>query len=384
MKKVIPYGRQWITAADIAAVKSVLSSDYLTQGPKVQQFEEAFAHYVGSRYAVAVSSGTAALHLSALALGVNAQSRVISTPFTFVATANCVTYCGGQVDFADIDPHTGIMQPEAAERLLRQAPAGTYQGLIVVDYAGYPADMEAFRRLANRYNLWLLQDAAHATGGYFHDSQGRLHRCGNGRYAELTTFSFHPVKHIACGEGGMITTNDEALYRKLMQLRTHGITKERSRLQQWHGPWYYEMQQLGYNYRLSDIHAALGLSQLDRMEEALQRRRAIARRYDEAFRGTHIRPLKGAQGHAWHLYVVRVPGRKAAFEYMRAHNIFVQVHYIPVYLQPYYRERLPAPAAFPGSEELYGACFSLPIYPTLTAEEQTYVIEKLLSFNERI
>ena len=222
----IPYGRQFITDEDIQAVVDTLRSDYLTQGPKIKEFEDAFASYIGAKYAVAVSNGTAALHLCAMALNVKLGQKVITTPITFAASANCVRYCGGEVVFADIDPDTYLLDIDQVRTLLEASPKGTYSGIVPVDFAGRPVNLEAFRHLSDEYGLWIIEDACHAPGGYFTDSKGNKQMCGNGNYADLAIFSFHPVKHIACGEGGMITTNDEVLYKRLLKLRTHGIVKE--------------------------------------------------------------------------------------------------------------------------------------------------------------
>lgn len=387
--KPIPYGRQHITEEDIRAVVDTLTSDYLTQGPKVAEFEEAFANYVGARYAVAVSNGTAALHLCTLALGVNEESRVITTPITFVASANCVRYCGGTVEFCDIDPATALLDVEKVRQLVESKPRGHYAGIIPVDFSGNPVDLEAFRQLADEHGLWLIEDAAHSPGGYFIDSKGERQRCGNGRYADLAIFSFHPVKHIATGEGGMVTTNDEALYRKLLRLRTHGITREAQELEENHGGWYMEMQELGYNYRIPDMLCALGLSQLARAEAGLARRRGIAKVYDEAFAGvagietlrTSPQALHGEDtGHAYHLYVIRVGNRKGLYDYLREHGIYAQVHYIPAHTMPYYRSLGYKKGDFPEAEQYYAECLSLPMYPTLTQEEQELVIERVKEF----
>jgi dTDP-4-amino-4,6-dideoxygalactose transaminase len=253
----IPYGRQEITAADLEAVRAALQADYLTQGPRIAEFEQRFAAYVGSRHAVAVSNGTAALHLAAIALGVDDRTHVITTPITFAASANCIRYCGGHVHFADIDPTTYLLDIGGVERLLASRPPGFFKGVIPVDFAGRAVNLEALRRLCDAHNLWMIEDACHAPGGYFLGSQGARENCGNGRWAELAVFSFHPVKHIACGEGGMITTNSAELHHRLLRLRTHGITRDLAELQENHGGWYYEMQELGYNYRLTDFQSAL-------------------------------------------------------------------------------------------------------------------------------
>ena len=293
----IPYGRQHITAEDLKAVTDTLTSDFLTQGPAIKKFEEAFATYVGSQYAVAIANGTAALHLCTLALNVQPGQKVITTPITFAASANCVRYCGGEVVFADIDPETFLIDYDKVKQLLQASPRGTYHGIIPVDFAGKAVDLEKFRTLANEYGLWIIEDACHAPGGYFVDSTNKKQLCGNGKFADLAIFSFHPVKHIAAGEGGMITTNDKALYEKLLVLRTHGITRDENSFtndlnfasgetssQEKFPGWYMEMQTLGYNYRLTDFQAALGTSQLSRADEGLEKRLAIAKKYDEAFK----------------------------------------------------------------------------------------------------
>ncbi|MGH1338218.1 MAG: UDP-4-amino-4,6-dideoxy-N-acetyl-beta-L-altrosamine transaminase [Aureispira sp.] len=376
----IPYGRQHITKEDEAAVIEALYHPYLTQGPQVKAFEEGFASYVGSKYAVAVANGTAALHLCTLALGVNEQSKVITTPITFAASANCVRYCGGQVTFADIDPNTALIDINAVQKILEASPKGTYQGVIPVDFAGLPVNLEALRTLADEYGLWIIEDSCHAPGGFFTDSKGQQQQCGNGQFADLAIFSFHPVKHIACGEGGMITTNDEALYNKLLTLRTHGITKQPDLLQEHHGGWYYEMQELGYNYRIPDLLCALGLSQLKRAETGLARRREIAQRYDEVFDKEGISRLANPKdgGHAYHLYIIQVEDRKALYEQLRAVGIYAQIHYIPVHTLPYYRSIEQESIVLPHAEQYYSTCISLPMYPTLTEEEQDYVIAQVL------
>lgn len=376
----IPYGRQHITPEDEAAVLEALYHPYLTQGPQVKLFETAFAEYVGAKYAVAVANGTAALHLCTMALEVNEASNVITTPITFAASANCVRYCGGQVTFADIDSNTAVIDINAVRRLLEASPKGTYQGIIPVDFAGLPVNLEALRVLADEYGLWIIEDACHAPGGFFTDSKGVQQKCGNGNFAEFAIFSFHPVKHIACGEGGMITTNDDDLYQKLLMLRTHGITKNPDLLQENHGGWYYEMQTLGYNYRIPDLLCALGLSQLKRADKGLARRRAIAKRYDEAFDQAGVKHLvhPADSGHAYHLYIIQVEDRKALYNRLRAVGIYAQIHYIPVHTLPYYRSLETAPIVLPVAEKYYSTCISLPMYPTLTDEEQDYVITQIL------
>ena len=381
-EKVIPYGRQHITEADIAAVVETLQSDFLTQGPRIKAFEDAFASYVGANYAVAVSNGTAALHLSALALGVGLGKRVITSPLTFVASANCILYCGGTVEFCDIDPQTLLLDIHQVQKKLASKPRGTYAGIIPVDFAGAAVDMEAFRELADEYGLFLLEDSCHAPGGYFKDAKGKKQNCGNGAFADAAIFSFHPVKHIACGEGGMITTSRSDIYQKLLRLRTHGITKAPELLEKQEGGWYYEMQELGYNYRLSDISAALGLSQLQRAEQGLARRRTIAQTYQEAFNDSpQIKFMnKPSEGHAYHLAVVQVENRKGLYDYLRTHNIFAQVHYKPVHLQPYYKSLGHREGDYPVVEKYYHAALSLPIFPTLDDEDLDYIIKTIRRF----
>lgn len=380
----IPYGHQHITDEDVAAVIETLRSDYLTQGPKIQEFEEKFARYVGAKYAVAVNNATAGLHIAAKAADVKPGDRVIVTPLTFASSANCIKFCGGSVEFADIDPRTYDLDPAAVEAKLKAAPEGTYKGLMVVDFAGYPADMERFRKLADEYGLWIIEDACHAPGAWFTDSGGRRSRCGSGDYADMTVFSFHPVKHIATGEGGMVTTNSKELYDSLCLYRSHGITRDPARLSRIDGGWYYEMQELGFNYRLTDFQAALGISQLTRAEQGLERRREIARRYTEAFASCpDIRTpyLAPDISHAFHLYVIQIPDRKGLYDFLRTQGIFTQVLYAPLNLMPYYRrEEGCKEGDCPIVEEYYRHCLALPMFPSLTDEEQQFVISKVLEF----
>jgi dTDP-4-amino-4,6-dideoxygalactose transaminase len=427
----IPYGKQEITEEDIKAVEEVLRSDFLTQGPKVREFEEAFANYVGSDYAVAVANGTAALHLSAMAFDVRPGQKVITTPITFAATANCVRYCGGDVIFCDIDPETYLLDINKVRETLEERKDENIVGIIPVDFTGLPVGMEAFRELADEYGLWLLEDSCHAPGAYFTDSKGQKQHCGNGNFADLAIFSFHPVKHIAAGEGGMITTNNKALYSRLKTLRTHGIHKNQDQFlnspelaigheaqttnnkQQTTNPypaWYYEMQELGYNYRMTDMQAALGLSQLQRADENLQKRQQIAQKYDEAFKdvpdiqtppGTpNLTPDTGYpapdtqnpnqqttnkkpqttnhdNGHAYHLYVIQTPNRKELFDYLRANNILAQVHYIPLHYLPYYRDMGFQVGDFPNAENYYQGCVSIPMYHGISEEQQDFVIDQI-------
>lgn len=383
MRKPIPYGRQSINDDDIKAVTETLKSDFLTQGPKIKEFETKFAEYVGAKYAVAVNNATSGLHLATTVLGVKPGDKVIVTPMTFAASANCVRYCGGEVKFCDIDPETYLMDINKLRDILEASPKGTYVGVIVVDFAGYPHNLEEFRKVCDEYDLWLIEDACHAPGAWFIDSNGNRQKSGNGQFADISIFSFHPVKHIATGEGGMATTNSRELYDKLCHYRTHGITKDPTLLAKCDGGWYYEMQDLGFNYRLTDFQAALGVSQLSRAEKGLDRRQEIANKYDEAFRSIpEIRTPKRAEDiyHAFHLYIIQVPDRKGLYDYLHDNGIYAQVHYVPLHLMPYYQKRGNHPGDLPVVEEYYEHCLSLPMYPTLTDEEQDYVIEKVKEF----
>lgn len=403
----IPYGKQHITEQDIAAVTETLKADYLTQGPKVTEFENAFADYIGSDYAVAVANGTAALHLAVLALGVEAGQKVITTPITFSASANCVKYAGGEVDFVDIDPDTFLIDLDLVEDKLSNAEEGEYAGIIPVDFTGLAVNTERLRAIADKHDLWILEDACHAPGGSFKNSNGETIYCGDCRYADAAIFSFHPVKHIAAGEGGMITTNNEEVRDKLNVLRTHGITKDQSQFQnsvalavgrrtqntehktQNYPGWYYEMQELGFNYRLTDIQSALGLSQLKRADDGLRKRRRIAQRYDELFNNREgVVTQKVGKGirnnhHGYHLFVIKVENRKELYEHLRNNEIYSQIHYIPVHLLPYYKNMGWQKGDFPMAEAYYERCISLPMYPTLSEEQQIFVIEKVLDIVDK-
>jgi len=394
MSDVIPYGKQNITQEDILAVTEALQSDYLTQGPRILKFEEEFASYVGAKYAVAVSNGTAALHLNALALGVKPGDKVITTPITFAASANCIRYCGGEIVFADIDPETYLLDINAVRTLLEKSPKGTYKGIIPVDFAGRAVNLEVFRELANEYDLWIIEDSCHSPGGFFIDKKGGEQHCGNGKFADLAIFSFHPVKHIACGEGGMITTNDVNLYNQLLALRTHGIVKNEELYSNTaefasakantleYPAWYMEMQVLGYNYRITDFQAALGSSQLLRADIGLERRREIAQVYFDAFKDlSFIKGQSGViEGHAYHLYIIEVEDRLGLYNYLREHQVYAQIHYIPCHLMPYYRNLGWEEGDMPKAEGYYSKCISLPMFPTLKKEEQQKVIHLIVRY----
>ena len=383
--KQIPYGRQSITQEDIDAVVETLTSDFLTQGPQVSEFENQFAKYVDAKYAVAVSNGTAALHLCALALNVSENVNVITTPITFAASANCIRYCGGNVHFVDINPDTFLIDEIKLKALIDSKPKGFFSGIIPVDFAGLSNNLEFIKSIAEENNLWIIEDACHAPGGFFIDSKNTIQKCGNGKFADLAIFSFHPVKHIATGEGGMITTNDKALYEKLILLRTHGITKNPDLLIENHGGWYYEMQELGYNYRIPDMLCALGLSQLRKADAGLQRRKEIAKKYNDAFlnvKDISIQNPNLQNGHAFHLYIIQINKRLELYNHLKINNIYAQVHYIPVHLMPYYKTLGFKKGDFINAEYYYNKCLSLPMYPTLTHEEQDFVIKTIITFLE--
>ena len=370
----IPYGRQSINEDDIKAVEEVLKSDFLTTGPKIAEFERKFADYVGAKYAVAVSNGTAALHIACMAAGIGEGDEVITTTITFAASANCALYCGATPVFADIDPVTYNISPESVESCVTERT----KAIIPVHYTGQACDMDAIHKIADRYNLIVIEDAAHAVGAEYKGKK-------IGSLSDMTEFSFHPVKHITCGEGGIVTTNREDLYEKLKLFRTHGITREEKFLHKVDGPWYYEQIDLGYNYRITDIQAALGISQLGRIDKFLEKRKKIAAKYDEAFRdfdGIEIPKQAEYSNSAYHLYVIKVDKsiRKALFEYLRANNIGVNVHYIPVYTFPYYREHGYENVKCENAEKLYESIISIPIYYDLSDEEQDYVIDKIKEF----
>lgn len=377
---IIPYGKQNITEEDIDAVVQVLKSDFLTQGPRIKEFEDAFAKYVDSKYAVAVSNGTTALHLCTLAMDVKAGQKVITSPITFVASANSVLYCGGDVEFADIDPQTYCLDLNKVEELLKKGP-NAYKGIIPVDFAGYPIQMDGFKNLADKYNLWIIEDACHAPGATYFDSNKNLQKTGNGKYSDLTVFSFHPVKHIACGEGGMITTNNPELYQKLLHLRTHGITRDPNLLTRNDGGWYYEMQSLGFNYRIPDMLCALGTSQLRRADKSLERRHEITKRYDVELANLPITlpAVKNNSSHAYHLYVIKTKRRKELYDFLKLNGIYCQVHYIPVHKQPFYVQKY-GKQTFSNAESFYDECLSLPVYQSMTQSEQDKVISTIKRF----
>ena len=380
----ISYGHQLITDEDIQAVVETLKSDYLTQGPRIPEFEKRFADYLGCNYACMVSNGTAALHLSAMALDIKPGDKVITTPITFVASANGFRYLGADIIFCDIDPKTFLMDLDKLETILKASPKGTYKAVVPVDFAGYPIDEERLHHLAEEYGFATVIDCCHAPGGSWTDSKGEKQMIGNCKYAALSVFSFHPVKHIAAGEGGCVTTNRKDLYEKVALYRTHGVTKDPSRLTRNDGGWYYEMQELGYNYRITEFQAALASSQLKRLDWSIERRNEIARKYDEALQNLPILIPYRQDGitHAFHLYVIEVhpSRRKALYAYLRDHQIFAQVLYIPAHTMPYYKSLGHKEGECPVAEDYYTRCLALPMYPSLTDEEQQYVIDTIWNF----
>lgn len=380
---MIPYGRQNISQADIDAVVEVLRSDFLTQGPVVPEFERAVAAYCGAQLAVAVNSATSALHIACLALDVGPGDLVWTSPITFVATANCARYCGADVDFVDIDPRTFNLCPQRlAEKLERARRAGRLPKVVIpVHIAGQSCDMEAIQLLARAYGFRIIEDASHAIGGSY-----KGERIGSCRYSDITLFSFHPVKIITTGEGGIALTNDAELVKRMARLRSHGVTRYASEMTKpTEGSWYYQQIELGFNYRMTEIQAALGISQLKRVDEFVTERNRLADVYDAMLQGQPFAtPWQHPDCHSSrHLYVVRAQGadpavrRRDIFERMREEGVGVNVHYIPVYRQPYYARMGFAPADFPEAEKYYAQAITLPLYPGLTEEQQKYVVRSL-------
>ena len=374
---MIPYGRQSITDADIEAVVAVLKSDYLTQGEAVPAFEQGLADYCQVPHVVACSNGTTALHLACAALELTPQDRVWVSAISFVASANCARYCGAQVEFVDVEPDTGNICVRALQKKLDLATRqqALPKALIAVHLAGQPCDLKEISALCRDHGIQLIEDACHALGARYLDAP-----IGNCAYSDMTVFSFHPVKPITTGEGGAVTTRDEKLAAKLRLYRSHGITREPDELQQASpGGWYYEQQVLGFNYRLTDLQAALGLSQLARLDSMIASRQALAARYDALLAQLPLKPLRqeADRSSGYHLYVIQVAERDSLFARLRAAGIGVNVHYIPIPAQPYYRQLGQDPANYPGAQRYYEQAISLPLYPTLSQADQDKVIQTL-------
>ncbi len=375
----ISYGRQSIDKNDIKAVIAALKSDWITQGPKVKEFESALCDYTGAKYAVAVSSGTAALHIAALASGIKEGDEVITSPITFIASANCVLYCSGKPVFADIESDTVNIDPAKIEKKITKRT----KAIIPVHFAGHPANLNEICRIAKKYKLLLIEDAAHALGATYKGS-----KIGSCKYSDMAIFSFHPVKSITTGEGGAVLTNRKDLYEKLLIFRNHGITKDashfRNRDPRATGPWYYEQQYLGFNYRITDIQCSMGLSQLKKLDGFLRRRRELVNMYNKVLRDINTIVLPKERPYlksAWHLYYIRLKDtskRKALFEQLLKSGIGAQVHYIPVHLQPYYRENFGYKAGdYPQAEHYYESAITLPLYPQMAKSDIQYVIKVL-------
>ena len=380
---MIPYGRQDITQTDIDAVVGVLQSDFLTQGPMVPRFEQSVAQHVGASHALAVNSATSALHIACLALGLGPGDRLWTTPITFVASANCALYCGAEVDFVDIDPRTYNLCAQALALKLEQAEReGTLPKIVVpVHLCGQPCDMQAIHALSQRYGFKIIEDASHAIGGKY---QGEF--IGNSRYSDITVFSFHPVKIITTAEGGMALTNDDELASKMALLRSHGITRDPTQMtHEADGPWYYQQIDLGFNYRMTELQAALGVTQMERLDQYVARRHQLARRYDDLLTDLPVTtPWQHADSYSGlHLYVIRLQldqiqkTHRQVFESLREQGIGVNLHYIPVHMQPHYERMGFEPADFPQAQVYYKEAISIPMFQTMTDEQQDEVIAAL-------
>ncbi|MFQ1875009.1 UDP-4-amino-4,6-dideoxy-N-acetyl-beta-L-altrosamine transaminase [Aeromonas veronii] len=374
---MIPYGRQSISDADIEAVVAVLKSDYLTQGQAVPAFEQGLADYCQVPHVVACSNGTTALHLACAVLDIGAKDTVWVSAVSFVASANCVRYCNANVDFVDVDPATGNLDVVALDKKLQQAVRthSLPKALIAVHLAGQPCDLEEIGALCRQYGIVLIEDACHALGAHYQGAS-----IGSCRHSDMTVFSFHPVKPITTAEGGAVTTRDQVLADKLRLYRSHGITRDpQALLMPSPGEWYYEQQLLGFNYRLTDIQAALGLSQLSRLDQFITQRRELARRYDALLSLLPVQPLQQSNNRqsGYHLYVIQVAERDQVFARLRAAGIGVNVHYIPIPAQPYYRGLGHDPADYPGAQAYYQGAISLPLFPALTLSEQQQVVDAL-------
>lgn len=380
-KDYLPYGRQWIDEEDIEAVVGVLKADYLTTGPLIERFERKIADYVGAKYAIAFSSGTAALHGACFAAGISRKDEVITSPMTFAASANCILYQAGTPVFADIDSKTYNIDPQAIEKMVTEKT----KAIIPVDFTGLPVDIDAINEIAQKYHLITIEDAAHALGAIYKGKKV-------GSLSDMTIFSFHPVKHITTGEGGMVTTNHEEYYHRLLQFRNHGITRNTNKLINNQGPWYYEMQMLGFNYRITDIQMALGISQFKKLKKFIRQRQDYAQAYNHAFEDIEeiVCPAQLADiCSSWHLYIIRLKlenltaDRREIFEALRKENIGVNVHYIPVYYHPYYQKLGYKKGLCPNAEKLYEEMITLPLFPAMSSQDINDVInavKKVISY----
>ena len=392
----IPYGKQYLDKKDLDELTQVFYSDWITQGPKIEEFEQKFADYVGADYAVACSNGTAALHLTCLANNIQEGDIVLSSPISFVASMNCALYCGAKPAFADIDPNSKCISPDSIENVLSKI--STPKMIIPVHYSGYSCDMDKIHGLAKDIGAIVIEDACHALGATYTDKTDRTVGIGSCKHSDATVFSFHPVKHITTGEGGMITTNNKDLYEKMLLFRSHGITKQENNFLHSSftvnecGQWYYEMQELGFNYRITDLQCALGISQLQKLPDFLKKRRKIVDTYNKAFQDTecvdYIKEQEGIQS-AWHIYPINLKGklknkRRKAFEYLRKEQIGVNVHYIPIHLQPYYMKNFGFKKGdFPVAEDFYDTTITLPVFPTMTDNETNRVIKAVFKVVEQ-
>lgn len=377
---MIPYGRQFTAEEELAALTEVMSSGWLTQGKRVPEFEQQLASYCAAKHVVAVSSGTAALHVACLALGLGEGDRLWTTPISFVASANCGIYCGADVDFVDIDPHTRNLSVNALEQKLRKAKREKKlpKILVVVHFAGVVCDMKVLAVLADEYGFHIIEDAAHAIGSRFDESS-----VGDCRYSDATVFSFHPVKTLTTGEGGAVSCNSDTLMNKLRLLREHGVSKNpENYVSDAHGPWYYEQNSLGFNYRMTDLHAAIGSEQLKRLPSFIKKREQLVERYRSLLADTKVKlvPAQADNTIAWHLFVIELPSdinRRAVYDHMIARQVGVNVHYIPIHLQPFYRQRGFRPGDFPVAENYYKNALTLPLFTELTFEQQDYIVASL-------
>jgi UDP-4-amino-4,6-dideoxy-N-acetyl-beta-L-altrosamine transaminase len=378
---IIPYGKQCIDKEDIDSVVKSLQSDYLTTGPAVSQFEDALCEKVGARFAIACANGTTALHLACMSLGITKKDICITSPITFLASANCVEYCGGKIDFVDIDQKTRCLSVSGIEEYCKRNPPPSV--VIPVDFAGVPADLPKLWALAKKYKFKVIEDAAHSLGSTY-TYRGKQYQCASCNHSDLAILSFHPVKTVTTGEGGAVLTNSETLAKKLRVLRTHGMIKDAATLI--NGEWYYEMREIGYNYRITDFQCALGLTQLKKLKDFKEKRQKIVNQYNKEFNNISaisIPPWPQNTSPCFHLYPIHIKGgmeiRKRVYEELKKCSILTQVHYIPVYWQPFYAEKYGFMRGLcPNAEKYYSGCLSLPLYPSMTQSDVNYVIKNFL------